>query len=133
MLRFGPGNSRIKDFWDVAMLAQRFAFDGETLRTAIEETLRRRRTVLGPELPDALRPAFYDNPARLEQWRAFLAKAGGTLEGPTGLDQVGELVRAFLGPVRESPVQNEVFTRVWPPGGPWRVAATAASGGETDV
>ena len=31
-------NSRVKDLWDIACLARRFAFDGETLRTAIAET-----------------------------------------------------------------------------------------------
>jgi hypothetical protein len=48
----------MRDFWDVATLAQHFAFDGETLGTAIVETFGRRGTPLGGERPDALRPAF---------------------------------------------------------------------------
>jgi hypothetical protein len=121
MLSLGSSNTRLRDFWDVAVLAQRFAFDGETLRTAIDATIRRRKTVLGPEIPDALRPAFYADAARARQWRAFLTKAGGTLDGPTQLDDVGERVREFLGPLRESLVRGEEFTRNWVPGGPWRV------------
>src|SRR5262249_50774257 len=35
MVRWGQRNSRMRDFWDVAALAQHFAFDGETLSTAI--------------------------------------------------------------------------------------------------
>lgn len=64
MVRLGRPNSRVKDFWDVAALARRFAFDGETLRSAIDETFRRRRTPLGDKRPEALRPAFYEDSMR---------------------------------------------------------------------
>jgi hypothetical protein len=120
MLSLGQANTRLKDFWDVAVLAEHFEFDGETLRTAIEETLRARGTVLTAEIPDALRPAFYEEPKRLGQWRAFSRKAGGALEGPKTFGEVGETVRAFLGPPRDSLVRGDVHMRVWRAGGPWR-------------
>jgi hypothetical protein len=120
MLSLGAANSRLKDFWDVAVLAEHFVFDGETLRTAIDETLRRRKTALTREIPDALRPAFYESGARIEQWQAFIRKGGAGLEGPIGFGEVGESVRAFLGPVRASLVRGEEFARRWPEGGPWR-------------
>ena len=57
MIRLDAMNTRVKDLWDMACLARRFAFDGETLRTAIEETFRRRRTSLaGEELARFLGP-----------------------------------------------------------------------------
>lgn len=129
MLSLGAGNSRLKDFWDVAMLADLFAFDGETLRTAIDETLRRRKTELTRDIPDALRPVFYENPARIEQWLAFIRKGGGGLNGPTSFSEVGESVRVFLGPVRESLMRGDAFRRSWLPSGPWR-AETVSDHGE---
>ena len=51
-------NSRVKDLWDFACLARRFAFDGETLRTAIAETFRRRGTAFTGEGPAALLPGY---------------------------------------------------------------------------
>jgi hypothetical protein len=120
MLSLGQANTRLKDFWDVAVLAEHFEFDGETLRTAIEETLRARGTVLTAEIPDALRPAFYEEPKRLEQWRSFSRKAGGALEGPKSFGEVGEQVREFLSPVRESMITGIAFTGEWRASGPWR-------------
>ena len=52
MVRLGPTNTRMKDFWDVAALAARFDFDGETLRTALDETFQRRGTAHTEELPE---------------------------------------------------------------------------------
>ena len=57
-------NSRVKDLWDVACLARRFAFDGETPRTAIAETFRRRGTSFTGERPVALLPGYYEDTAR---------------------------------------------------------------------
>ena len=120
MLRLGLVNTRMKDFWDVAAVALRFPFDGETLRTAIEETFRARRTPLTRELPEALRPAFYEDDVRVQQWKAFLGKIAPAVEVPAGFDAVGERVRSFLGPLRESLLRDEPFTCVWPAGGPWQ-------------
>jgi len=122
MVRLGPTNTRMKDFWDVATVAARFDFDGETLRTALDETFRRRGTTHTPELPDALRPAFYRDARRAEYWQAFLRKAGAAVT-PADFNAVGERVRAFLGPVRESLIRGEAFTRTWPAGGPWQAGA----------
>jgi hypothetical protein len=130
MVRLGPVNTRMKDFWDVAALAARFDFDGETLRTALDETFQRRGTTHTEELPDALRPAFYQDARRAEYWQAFLRKAGAAVT-PADFNAVGDRVRAFLGPVRESLVQGEAFTRTWPANGPWQ-AGTAIRGGGRD-
>ena len=131
MVRRGPANTRMRDFWDVAALAQHFAFDGETLGTAIEETFRRRGTPFGGELPDALRPAFYEDANRIKQWEAFQRNVGAAIDAPTRFGGAGEIVRTFLGPIRESVATGEPFTRAWPAGGPWRPAASLiARGGD---
>lgn len=133
MVRRGRTNSRMRDFWDVAALAQHFGFDGETLGTAIEETFRRRRTPLGGDLPDALRPTFYEDGERIAQWGAFQRKARAAVDAPTSFGAAGEIVRAFLGPVRESLIRNRPFTWVWPAGGPWPPSASLIADGQSDV
>ena len=120
MVRLGAVNSRMKDFWDVVALSQEFEFDGETLRTAIDETFRRRGTPITEVVPEALRPAFYQDENRSEMWRAFRQKPGFQLEVPAAFAAAGERVIAFLGPVRESLANDESFTRGWPKGGPWQ-------------
>jgi hypothetical protein len=120
MVSLGSGNSRMKDFWDVAALSQEFEFDGETLRTAIDETFRRRGTPIGEVVPGALRPVFYQDDGRAEMWRAFRQKPGLQLEVPAAFAAVGERVIAFLGPVRGSLARDESFARTWPKEGPWQ-------------
>lgn len=120
MVRYGLFNSRMKDFWDVAALAKRFDFDGETLRTAIEETFRRRITPVGERPPIALSPAFYQDPQRVQQWNAFQNNLGEELDLLRNFDEIGELVIAFLKPVYESLLQGQPFTLTWLAGGPWQ-------------
>ena len=128
MVRLGVANSRMKDFWDVVALSQEFQFDGETLRTAIDETFRRRGTSIGEVVPEALRPAFYQDANRIEMWRTFRQKSGLRLEVPAAFGDVGERVIAFLGPVRESLARGEGFLRVWGKRGPWRTGESGFSG-----
>lgn len=120
MVRLGLANSRLKDFWDVAVLAAHFDFDGETLRTAIDETFRRRATLIALEVPHALRPAFYQDMRRAGLWETFLKRTRSEVDVPQRFDELGERVRVFLEPVWESLVSGDAFTRVWPKGGGWR-------------
>ena len=133
MVQLGSTNTRLKDFWDVVALSQEFEFDGETLRTAIDETFHRRGTPITQEVPEALRPAFYKDEMREQFWRAFQQRAGARIDAPTRFEDVGERVRNFLGPVRDSLVRNEPFTQVWFKGGPWRSAGYATATAESDV
>lgn len=132
MVRLGTLNTRIKDFWDVAALARHFAFDGDTVRTAIDETLRRRRTALGRERPEALRPAFYEDPMRGRLWQQFQREVEAGGRGPTRLVDAGEELRSFIGPVCDSLTSGEPFTRIWPAGGPWQPGTYATAGGHID-
>jgi hypothetical protein len=52
--KLGLNNSRMKDYYDVWILAGQFDFDGQVLQSAIKATFRRRRTKLPLEAPDGL-------------------------------------------------------------------------------
>jgi hypothetical protein len=116
MVALGIANSRMKDFFDLWVLANRFAFDGPSLSQAIGATFRRRKTALPAAPPLALTPAFGTDAAKVKQWAAFLKR--GKLDGAT-LEQVCELLNGFLMPVTGALAAGESWTKDWPPGGPW--------------
>ena len=130
MVSLGADNSRVKDLWDVACLARRFAFDGETLRTAIAETFRHRGTSLAGGRPVALRPGYYDDTARALHWQVLHRQIATYADGPARLVDAGEELRRFLGPVCDSLIEEITFTQAWPGSGPWLTGIQGRTGGE---
>lgn len=130
MVRLGAANSRVKDLWDIACLARRFPFDGETLRTAIEQTFRRRGTLFAGKRPAALLPGYYEDPTRARRWQELQRQIGTAVDGPARLVDAGEELRHFLGLVFDSLIEDTPFTQSWPAGGPWRPGIQARTGGE---
>ena len=74
MVMLGQANSRMKDFFDLALIARRTELNGATLATAIAATFARRQTALPTERPMALTKQFSEDAAKLRQWQAFLNK-----------------------------------------------------------
>lgn len=72
MVMLGPANSRMKDFFDLAVIARRTELDGATLAAAIGATFTRRQTALPNERPLALTRGFSEDATKLRQWQAFL-------------------------------------------------------------
>ncbi len=130
MVSRGMTNTRVKDLWDIACLARRFAFDGETLRTAIEETLRRRQTPLAGERPVALTPGYYLDGTRAQRWQVLRGQIGSSADGPALLVDAGEELLRFLGPVCDSLLEGGPFTQAWSAGGPWRAGTDDRAGDE---
>ena len=111
IVSLGIANSRMKDFYDLWMIAQTFAFEGDNLAEAIRRTFEQRQTPLPKQVPVGLSDSFALE--REIQWRAFLAR--DRLEvAPASFAQVIDDLRAFLQPVL---ARTEVAS--WPPGGPW--------------
>ncbi|MCK9214887.1 MAG: nucleotidyl transferase AbiEii/AbiGii toxin family protein [Rhodoferax sp.] len=74
MVMLGQANSRMKDFYDLAVIGSRTELDGATLAVAIAATFARRNTALPTERPLALTHQFSEDPAKVRQWQAFLNK-----------------------------------------------------------
>jgi len=74
--KLGLANSRMKDFYDLAKLAQDSELDLETLPFAIRATFHRRNTEIPSGLPMALTSAFWDNNEVRNRWSAFVRKNG---------------------------------------------------------
>jgi predicted nucleotidyltransferase component of viral defense system len=110
-------NSRLKDFYDVALLSRMYPFEGERLVKAISATFRHRGTTIEPE-PIGLTKAYCDDPARAIQWRAFVRRSRFGEEAGELVRLVGE-VRQFALPVLSAVAAGIPFKALWKPGGPW--------------
>jgi len=111
-------NSRLKDFYDVALLSRMYPFEGERLVKAISATFRHRGTTIEPE-PIGLTKAYCDDPARAIQWRAFVRRSRFGEEAGELVRLVGE-VRQFALPVLSAVAAGSPFKALWKPGGPWK-------------
>jgi predicted nucleotidyltransferase component of viral defense system len=117
MVLLGFANTRMKDFYDLWVLGRRFDFDGPSLANAIQATFRRRSTSLPDDVPVALTPAFAEDPARRQQWSAFLNRIGH--RGAPGLPEVVDALREFLLPPLQALRTGGAPAQRWPAGGPW--------------
>lgn len=114
----GDRNSRIKDFFDLHFLATRFEFDRATLTEAIRRTFARRRTPIPSEPPIALTAAYWENPSRPAQVRAFARRAGLAVPDVPA-DEFVRLLGTFLLPILGDLGRSRQSEGTWPPGGPW--------------
>lgn len=102
MVSLGMVNTRLKDYFDLWVLAKHVPFDSSILQEAIAATFARRGTPIPQELPLGLSDAFTQDSAKIQQWKAFLGK--NKLQAPP-LDQlVGELRPLLWGKNAESPL-----------------------------
>src|SRR5690554_2103689 len=116
----GIANSRMKDYFDLWILAQHTEFDGDILRQAIQATFDRRTTALTGQAPFGLTDAFAQDLQKQTQWQAFLRK--NRLEAPALRDLIAGLA-TFLLPAVEAASTNNEFPAIWQIGGPWKPAA----------
>lgn len=112
----GIANSRMKDYFDLWILAQHTDFDGDTLRQAVRATFDRRKTALTGEAPFGLTDAFAQDAQKQAQWQAFLRK--NRLEALALNDVIAALV-AFMLPVIKAANSSTMFSTHWQAGGPW--------------
>lgn len=118
MVMLDMANSRMKDFFDLWVLAENFEFDGGQLARAIQATFERRRTSIPMASPTALTPEFHDDDSKRTQWRAFLSR-GGLTDVPPLAELISQL-RIFLMPPSESIGSSATFRGRWIPPGPWQ-------------
>jgi hypothetical protein len=119
MIVLGERNSRIKDFFDIYYLAGHFEFDREVLGDALRQTFTRRGTPVPSDAPIALTPAYWENPTRPAQIRAFSRRTG--VEIPDDFaTECPRLLGEFLAPLLADLRTPGSAPGKWLPGGPWR-------------
>jgi len=108
MVYLGAINSRMKDFYDIWLLATCFDFEGTILARAISETFHRRRTAF-PTAPVAFSDTFAQDREKQAQWVAFIRRHH-IGDSPTTLHEAVQLMsdrrRSLLCPESKSPAPN---------------------------
>ncbi len=112
MVELGINNSRMKDFFDLAVIARTSALDGAILVEAFRATFARRGTALPEATPIALTPEFAATAAKVQQWDAFINKA--RLQAHD-LREIVALLDAFLQRPMQSATTVQPFDSEWNP------------------
>ena len=113
LVQLGIANSRLKDFYDLWLIAQTFEFDRASLAEAMRQTFARRETMLPTEKPIGLSDAYADAWGR--QWKAFLGRER-MASAPIDLAVVVSDLAGFLLPLIAPAEKDER----WKPGEGWR-------------
>lgn len=117
IVKLGTLNTRMKDFFDIWLLASQFNFTGPELAEAIAKTFANRGTQLDAH-PVALMSDFTAADSTQKQWAAFVKRS--QLEtAPKTLDEARERLRTFLLPVMAATINDRGFSANWTAPGPW--------------
>lgn len=118
MVSLGLVNSRMKDFYDLWLLARSLSFDGRDLAKAIGATFARRKTRIPDDLP-ALIDSLAADPQKQSQWAGFL-KRNNLKDAPADFPSLLAQIGTFLIPVTTACAKDRPFHRQWNPPGPWK-------------
>ena len=113
----GMLNSRMKDFFDLWVLAKHSDFNGSVLLRAVTATFERRHTAIPDGLPIGLSDEFINDAQKGKQWQAFLRK--NALDPKSLTDVIADL-REFLFPVLEAISAHANLDVDWRAGAGWR-------------
>lgn len=113
MIVLGELNSRMKDFFDIWLLARQFDFSAGPMRRAIVSTFSTRRTAL----PDCLPFTQHFIESKQKQWEAFRRRIDQE-HVPSDFGEIVEALDKFLSPIITTEKPTE--TGYWSAPGPWR-------------
>ncbi|MBK6402742.1 MAG: nucleotidyl transferase AbiEii/AbiGii toxin family protein [Rhodocyclaceae bacterium] len=113
----GMLNSRMKDYFDLWILAKHSDFDGQILSRAVAATFERRRTAVPTGAPIGLSDEFINDAQKGKQWQGFLRK--NALD-PMSLATVVVDLRDFLMPVLAAIAAGGSHDYPWRAGAGWQ-------------
>ncbi len=117
VIRHAELNSRMKDYYDLWLLAETFEFEGYKLQKGIETTFKKRETSLPLERPVGLTTRFgLTNQAR---WGSFLKKANLETNGISDFALVIDRIWAFLQHPVQTSIKEQQSSLKWHPNTGW--------------
>lgn len=119
LVQLGLANSRMKDYFDLWVLAREFAFDGVRLTPAIQATFHRRQTALPEAVPIGLSERFAADTIKQTQWAGFLNRSRLRLKEPD-MHQLLRAIAGFILPPSNAVRKAAPFPQHWPANGPWQ-------------
>lgn len=110
IIRFNRLTSRMKDFYDIIILAQSNCFDSEVLRTAITKTFNYRNTNLKTR-NIIFQPSFKEDKLKHNQWQTFLTR--NSLDFDKNFSEVVRLLEEFIQPMLSD--EEITIKKTWQP------------------
>jgi predicted nucleotidyltransferase component of viral defense system len=102
-------SSRMKDYYDIFYLSQKFNFDGETLKAAIEQTFKNRnRSFTTTQFEQFL--ALGSNTAMEKKWAAFLKKVK---KADKSFSDTLSAIEVFLRELVPAVLEERSFVKTW--------------------
>lgn len=111
MVFLGLFNGRLKDYYDIYLLAKEGSMHGSTLRKAIVATFTHRDTAISSNIPEALSDDFINR--NRGEWLRFVGNTKYQDEDIKDLKGVIEFLRKFLLPPMKAAANGEDFDRNW--------------------
>ena len=109
MVDLSFANSRMKDFYDIVMLACNNSFKGPVLQHAIQATFKTRSTDM-PLMPAVFTEAFLQDRDKQTQWKAFMKRSNA--ENLDYADAL-KLIKAFLQPLYDRLITEQPYDSEW--------------------
>ena len=102
-------SSRMKDYYDIYYLANKFDFDGATLTKALKKTFENRGHAFTIEQFEQVM-AFAENDAMQKKWKAFCRKIDAKTDD---FNTVLKTIKEFLIEPFIAAVEDNLFTATW--------------------
>lgn len=102
-------SSRMKDYYDIYYLANKFDFDGNVLTEALRKTFANREHIFTAEQFEQVM-GFDDDVAMQKKWKAFVRKIDTKTDN---YSTVLKTIKAFLTKPFTAAVGNKEFTEKW--------------------
>jgi len=113
MVMLGLANSRMKDFYDIRVIAHTMILDGNILAQAMKATFETRKTAISIEALTLFSDEFKQDTGKSTQWNAFLNK--NNITDKTGFSDIVIEIQQFIEPIYQAISENRSFTMRWLP------------------
>ncbi len=113
MVMLGLANSRMKDFYDIGVIAHTMSLDGGLLLQAVKATFDRRKTDFTAGSVYIFSSEFVQDAGKNTQWKAFLNR--NNLQRETDFAQIVDEIKQLLQPVYQSILSQQSFNKQWSP------------------
>ena len=102
-------SSRMKDYYDIYYLANKFDFDGKVLTEALKKTFENRGHAFTIEQFEQVM-SFANDSAMQKKWKAFVQKVNAKTES---FDAVLKMINSLLARPFAAAVDNDEYTERW--------------------
>ncbi|MCF6192812.1 MAG: nucleotidyl transferase AbiEii/AbiGii toxin family protein [Kangiellaceae bacterium] len=109
--KLGMKNSRLKDYYDLYVIANLQNLEYKLMFEAVKNTFDRRETKISSVLPIGISPEFFNDDDKIKAWAAFLRK--NDLKCESSLSDICKLLERFLFSINLAIAENKTDCVQW--------------------